>query len=77
VLLVTVPLLLLCAVQLCALYACILLPLLLFIADKPFSITGSCSACAAGMVEYSWLRTVNAHAVLGSFILCDHAVFWR
>jgi hypothetical protein len=77
VVLVTVPLLLLCAVELCALYACIPLPFLLFVADQPFTSTCSCCACAAGLIEYSWLGTATTDTVLETFILRDHADFWR
>jgi hypothetical protein len=75
--LVTVPLLLLCAVKLCALYACIPLPFLPFDADQPLSTTGSCCACAAGLNEYSWLGTATTDTVIETFILRDHADFWR
>jgi hypothetical protein len=75
--LVTVPLLLLCAVKLCTWYACTSLPFLLFVADQPFSTTGSCCACAVGWIEYSWLGTANTNTVLETFILRDHADFWR
>jgi hypothetical protein len=74
---VTVTLLLLCAVKLCALYSCIPPLFLLYVADQPLSAIGSCCACAAGLIEYSWLGTATTDTVLGTFILRDHADFWR
>jgi hypothetical protein len=75
---VTVTLLLLCAVQLCALYSCTSLLLLLFVvANQPLSAIGSCCACAAGLIGYSRLRTATTDTVLETFILRDHAVLWR
>lgn len=73
----TVTLLLLCAVKLCALYSCIPLRFLLFAADQRFSAISSCCVCAAGVIEYSWLGTATTDTVLETFILRDHADFWR
>jgi hypothetical protein len=77
VVLVIVTLLLLCAIKLCALHACIPLPFLLFVADQPFSATCSCCGCAAGLIEYNWLGTATTDTVLETFILHDHADYWR
>src|SRR5512139_2455108 len=74
---VTVTLLLVCALELCALYSCTLLPFLLFAADQPYCAIGSCCACATSLIEYSWLSTATTDTVLETFILRDHADFWR
>jgi hypothetical protein len=64
------------AVWPCTLCAALLLLLLLLITDHRFSTTGSCCACAARVVEHSWLSAASPHTLLPTFILCDHAEFW-